>query len=116
MSFTTNYTLEKLETLEEAKLLITAITQIAFAVLGAISFAYTYHVWSRKQINSVNETSLILFGKLVGVMEFLLSVIVFFLCFPWQTKLPSKIRFTLILMRMIFVTVCISLSFSIVLL
>ena len=86
-------TLEKLEPLGETKLLITAIVQITFAVLGGISFAYTYEVWSRKHSNSVNKRSLILFGKLIGVIEFLLSAVVFFLCFPWKQKLPSKIHF-----------------------
>jgi hypothetical protein len=84
---------EKLEPLGETKLLITAITQIAFAVLGGISFAYTYQVWSRKQENSINKTSLILFGKLAGTVEFFIAVAVFFLCFPWKPKLPSQIHF-----------------------
>lgn len=85
--------LQKLEPLEESKLLITAITQIAFAVLGGISFAYTYQVWSKKQDNSINKTSLKLFGKLAGTVEFFLSVFIFFLCFPWKSKLPSQIHF-----------------------
>ena len=83
-------TFENLDPLGGTKLLITAITQVAFAVLGGISFAYTYQVWSKKQDNSTNKTSLILYAKLVGTVEFFLSVTVFFLCFPWKPKLPFR--------------------------
>ena len=88
---------KRLKPLEDTKLLITASTQVAFALLGGISFAYTYQVWSKQQCNSINKTSLILFGKIAGIAEFFLSVAVFVFCFPWKHKLPnSEFPFSLV--------------------
>lgn len=80
--------ISSLNSLGKTSLLITAISQLSFAFLGGISFAYTYKVWAKKKVNNLNKVALALFGKVAVASEFLLSVAVFAISFPWKSKLP----------------------------